>query len=374
MEGMRGVFATAVVCLAPALAWAAETAMPQPACSVQAPGGKWSDAAQWIAGLNDGAFLAALTPEQRDAWTGFSKRSTADWSRFQKQYLDRIADWRSHNLPNGAPALAFYPFGGPDAVNLLAFYPDAREYLMLGLEPVGCVPTNVADYNPDYFNQLRHGLNDVVAMGFFITENMRRDVTHTDLNGVLPLLLFLISRSGYTVDSVTPIAISPDGVAGPWASLAKHETPGVAIQFSDARHGARMLRYFSVNLANTALQRKPGSTKYLDNLPEAVTLLKAASYLMHKSTFSSIRTTILSKSRVVAEEDSGIPFHFFDSAGWDVHLFGAYSEPIQLFRKFEQDDLKAAYANGTGVQPLDFGVGYRHRDQSNLLVALRKTK
>ena len=195
---MRGVVATAVVCLAPALVWAA-TAAPQPACSVQAPGGKWSDAGQWIGGINNGAFASALTPDQRDAWNGFSKRSNSDWSRFQKQYLDHIALWRSHNLPNAAPGLAFYPFGGPDAVNLLAFYPDAREYLMVGLEPVGCVPTNIADYTPDYFDQLRHGLSDVVAMGFFITDNMRRDVTHTDLNGVLPLLLFLISRSGYSI-------------------------------------------------------------------------------------------------------------------------------------------------------------------------------
>ena len=55
-------------------------------------------------------------------------------------------------------------------------------------------------------------------------------------------------------------------------------------------------------------------------------------------------------------------------------MFGAYTEPIKLFKNFEQDDLKAAYASGAGVQPLDFGVGYRHRDQSNLLVAFRKGK
>jgi len=93
---------------------------------------------------------------------------------------------------------------------------------------------------------------------------------------------------------------------------------------------------------------------------------------MHKPYFSTIRGTILAKSRVVVEEDSGIPYRYFDQA-WDVRLFGTYSEPIQLFKDWNQDDLKTAYS-GTGVLPLDFGIGYRHRGQSNLLVAVRKTK
>ncbi len=76
----------------------------------------------------------------------------------------------------------------------------------------------------------------------------------------------------------------------------------------------------------------------------------------------------------MVEEDSGIPYHYFDQAGWDVHLFGTYSEPIQLFKSWSQADLKSAYSAGTGVQPLDFGIGYRHKDQSNLLVAVRKGK
>ena len=323
--------------------------------------------------MSDRAFSGAMTPEQQAAWADFSKHSNTDWSKLGKQYLDRISDWRSRHLPKAPAGLAFYPFGGPDAINLLAFYPDARDYVMLGLEPVGCIPSSIAAYAPDYFTELRRGLNDVASIGFFITENMRRDVTHTDLNGVLPLLLFLVSRSGYTVTDVTPIAISPEGVAGSWASLARHETPGVAIQFTDARHGVRTLRYYSIDLTNAALRRKPGSAQYLKNLPESVTLLKAASYLMHHDNFSEIRETILVKSRTVVEDDSGIPYRFFAPKTWDVHLFGSYSEPIKLFSKWEQGDLKAAYAAGGGVQPLDFGLGYRHKDQANLLVAVRRS-
>jgi hypothetical protein len=374
---MRVVLGLAVVLSLPAVLLCApeETAStpPHPPCAVQAPGGQWSAAAQWIAGLNEGSLSSGLTPEQHTAWTAFSKLSASDWAGLRRQYLDRIDAWRNRNL-SGAPSheVAFYPFGGPDAANLLAFYPDARDYIMVGLEPVGCVPSNVADYTPDYFTALRHSLSSVVALGFFKTDDMRRDVTQSDLNGVLPLLLFLVSRSGYAITDVVPIGISPAGVVAPSTTLPKVETSGVAIQFNDPRHGVRTLRYFSLNLENSRLKRKPGTTAYLKSLPDTITLVKAASYLMHKPYFSTIRGTILDKSRVVVEEDSGIPYRYFDQV-WDVRLFGTYSEPIQLFKDWNQDDLKTAYS-GPSVLPLDFGIGYRHRGQSNLLVAVRKTK
>lgn len=373
---MRGVLARFLVwCVFPLGAFAAGDAdSPQSACGLQPPGGDWSAAAQWVAGAGSNAFAAALTPEQRVAWSDFSRASASGWVNLRKQYLDRIEAWRSHNLPTAPASVAFYPFGGPDAANLLAFYPDAREYIMIGLEPVGCIPSSIADYTADYFTQLRTSLSDVVALGFFKTDDMRRDVTGSDLNGVLPLLLFLIQRSGSTVTDVAPIGISATGALAPSASLTKPETSGVAIQFTDARHGSRTLRYFALNLENSRLKRKPGTTRYLKGLPDTVTLVKAASYLMHKPYFSSIRAMILTKSRAVVEDDSGIPYHYFDPAGWDVHLFGTYSQPIQLFKNWSQDDLKASYDAGTGVQPLDFALGYRRRGQSNLLIAIRKGK
>ncbi len=379
MTSMRVVLATALVLSLPAMLVCAptETASPQSqtACAVQAPGGQWSAASQWLAGLNDSAFSAALTPEQHAAWNDFSRLSASDWANLRKLYLDRIDVRRNRNL-GSTPSreVAFYPFGGPDAANLLTFFPDARDYILVGLEPVGCIPSAIADYTPDYFTALRRSLSSVVALGFFKTEDMRRDVTQSDLNGVLPLLLFLVSRAGYSITDVAPIGISPTGVVAPSASLPKVETSGVAIQFNDARHGARTLRYFALNLENSRLKRKPGTTAYLNGLPDTITLVKAASYLMHKPYFSAIRGTILAKSRVVVEEDSGIPYRYFDPAGWDVRLFGTYFPPIQLFKDWNQDDLKAAYTAGAGIPPLDFAIGYRRRGQSNLLVAVRKPK
>ncbi|MBV9396741.1 MAG: hypothetical protein JO062_02110 [Bryobacterales bacterium] len=346
-------------------------AAPQTLCDVQPLNGQWPATAQFIAGLNEipGGTLPA---DQSRSWSDFSKVSSTDWRNLQKRYLSRVDAWRGRSLANvPGQQVAFYPFGGPDAANLLAFFPDAQRYIVIGLEPVGCIPTNLADYTPEYFAELRTNLSSVVANGFFRTKEMGGNFKQGSVNGVLPLMLFLIARSGFAIEDVAPIGISANGVIVS-GGQSKPETAGVAIRFSDPRHGSRVLTYFALNLQNSRLQRKPGTLKYLNELPAPVTLVKSASYLMHKGYFSTIRDLILSKSTLVIEDDSGIPYRYFDQTAWDLQLFGSYSDPIQLFKNWRQDDLKAAFEGRNEKQPLDFAIGYRHTGQSNLIVATRR--
>jgi hypothetical protein len=348
-------------------------------CSVQAPYGQWGPLAQFISGLDSTAYSLSMSAEQKSSWSSYSKVASADWVNLQHRYLDRIAAWRDRALGKARLGdVALYPFSGPDSANMFAFFPDAREYVMAGLEPVGCIPAGVQDYTSAYFSELRRSLEPVVALGFFRTNDMHREFAQGSVNGVLPLLLFLMTREGYSVVDVKTIAITQTGqvtlsansVDG--SSPPNGETGGVAIQFSDPRHGLRTLRYFSLNLQDSRIKRKPGTLKYFRSLPETSTLVKSASYLMHKDYFSTIRDLILSKSRVVVEDDSGVPLRFFQPAAWDVRLYGSYAEPIELFRNWHQEDLKAAFSSSKDVQPLDFAIGYRNRNQSNLLVAFRR--
>jgi hypothetical protein len=352
-------------------AYAETPAAQQVPCAVQPLNGQWSATAQFMAGIGESSGLSA---EQEHAWKAYSKVSGSDWRNLEKRYLSRIEAWRGHVLA-GVPSqqVAFYPFGGPDAANLLAFFPDAQRYIVIGLEPVGCIPSNLPDYTSGYFSELRSNLSSVVANGFFRTNEMGGNFKEGAVNGVLPLLIFLVARSGFTVEDVTPLGIAADGAIVTGAQI-KPETSGVAIRFSDARHGARILTYLALNLQNSRLQRKPGTVKYLNGLPAPVTLVKSASYLMHKGYFSTVRNLILAKSTLVVQDDSGIPYRYFDQSAWDVRLFGKYSDPIQLFKNWRQEDLSAAFDAQTDKQPLDFAIGYRHTADSNLLVAMRRTK
>jgi len=350
-------------------------ATPAPACTTQGPIGDWNAAAQLIAGASNAGYAGSMTDEQKAAWTDYSKTAAADWNRLKRRYVDRISAWRGKYLQK-APAVnsVFYPFSGPDATNPLAFFPDAGDYILVGLEPAGCVPSKVEDFTPEYWPALRQGWQTAASMGFFKTENMQRDLAEGPASGVLPVLLFLIARAGNSVVDVTPAGITPTGTLIASDDKAATETRGLTIHFKDPRQRLRTLRYFALNLQNRRLDRKPGTTKYLRALPPSGTLVKSASYLMHKRYFSTIRSIILDRSIVVIEDDSGIPYHyFFEPPQWDVRLFGAYDQPIDLFKTGLQEDLKAAYDARTGVEPLDFSIGYKWRqNESNLLLAVRK--
>ena len=340
-------------------------------CAVQPPSGAWAPLAQFVSGLNNSVY--SLPPAQQETWARHAEISTAGWASAQGRYLDPIGNWRDRTFdPSAATDLAFYPFSGPDAANVLAFFPHARQYVLMGLEPVGCVPAGLADYNAVYFSALRRSLDAILTVNFFRTKDMQEDFGSENLRGVLPVLLFMVARSGYAVTDVTRVTITPAGAVERVPSYVPGQTSGVSIRFVDAHQSTRELFYFSANLLDSHLRRRPGTMKYLANLPQANTLIKSASYLLHTPYFSMVRDAILLKSRLIVEDDSGIPFRFFDASSWDVRLYGTYKEPITLFRKWHQVDLETAFASTRDVRPLGFAIGYRHVRESNLLVATHR--
>lgn len=342
-------------------------------CEVQAPYGEWVPLAEFVSGLNSNMY--SLPADQKAVWTRHAELADSSWAIAQKRYLDPIETWRDRTLRNnGSASLAFYPFSGPDAANVLSFFPEAREFLLIGLEPVGCIPAGLSDYTASYFSALRRSLDAILTVNFFRTNDMELDFSGSNLRGVLPALLFLVARSGYSVVDVTPIVVTPAGSIARATDDEPGETSGVAIRFKDGHRRVRQLTYLSLNLQDSRLRRKPGTMKYLASLPETDTLIKSASYLLHTPRFSFVRDTILLKSRQIVEDDSGIPFRFFDPSTWDVNLYGAYTEPIYLFRRWRQDDLESAFASRRDVRPLGFAIGYRHIQEANLLVATHRGK
>ena len=335
--------------------------------------GEWDAKAKMIAGMKAPS-QAGMTPEQKAEWTTHARATDSEWRLLKARYLNKIDLWATRNIKDAAKdGVAFYPFGGPDAATLLTVYPGAAEYIMIGLEPAGRLPDSIDGYTPEYWSGVRQSLRSAVALGFFKTEEMEEDFSGEGVGGITPVLLLYIARSGFTVDDVVEVQVSPRGglVPPPAATTVKRPVRGVTIFFSDASGRQSKLTYLGLNLSDT-VKRRPDAMRYLDQLHSVKTLLKSASYLMHKPYFSAIRGIILKQSGIVVEDDSGIPFRFFHDNDWDVELFGSYSQPIKLFSDWQQDDLKQAYSS-SAVQPLGFGFGYRFLpDTSNLLLARRK--
>ncbi|MCS7189046.1 MAG: hypothetical protein RMJ66_04840, partial [Bacteroidia bacterium] len=130
--------------------------------------------------------------------------------------------------------------------------------------------------------------------------------------------------------------------------------------------------YLSLNAANAGLEKQVGSREFLSRLRPCVTLIKSASYLLFGPDFSEMRKLILTQSVGILQEDSGIPYRYFDTTAWRVQLYGVYHKPIPLFQRKYQPDLWQAYRS-LPVGHLPFGIGYHiFPGQSNLLWAVRR--
>ena len=93
--------------------------------------------------------------------------------------------------------------------------------------------------------------------------------------------------------------------------------------------------------------------------------------MTHHDEFSIIRGMVVDYSAAVFQDDSGVPYHFFEPTKWGVQLYGEYTKPYGSFAWLEQPDLRKAYLAG-GVKPLTLRLGYGFgKVTSNLLLAKR---
>lgn len=327
-------------------------------------------------------FLAGLpvrgTPlESHSTDPGWSTHATdldRAWEQLEKKQLSKIRAWAPQAL--GPPAEEtgpmFYMFSGPDFLYANAFFPNASTYILCGIEPVGAVP-NIDKIPrhilPSALANLRKSLDSVLSWSFFITKNMKVDLRQIQLSGTLPVLYVFLARAGCTIDSVTPVALDR---SGNFVLEGKSITPGVKILFLGPTGRNQTLYYFSSDLADWAIQANPGFGKFCEQQGAGVSLLKAASYLMHSNNFSMVRGFLLTHSKVILQDDSGIPFRFFDPRKWDIRLYGHYHGPINRFKEHPQPDLAQADAENKAA-PLEFSFGYQWQpSRSSLMVAIPK--
>jgi len=338
----------------------------------------YHDYALFIAGLsNPESVLAAY--EDQPAWVRHAKFFDHNWERFTRGRLAPMREWAAKELGSASAATVFYPFSGPDFVNVFALFPHAQTYLLIALEPVGVIPDFSARKEQNFFASLQRSLYDLLQLDFFKTNQMKSSIGKSELKGSLPVLMFFLAREQARVLDVQYWAMKPDGTIAESPALGPRDRPtgipGVRIVFaSPGEPGNQTLYYFQFNLANDSLERNQQFVPFLKSFGPVTTFAKAASYLMYKPHFSAIRQFILDQSLYVLQGDSGIPLRYFDPSDWNLRFYGTYAGPIALFRNCYQADMANIYRRGD-IQPLPFGIDYRHRARtSNLMFASKKVK
>ncbi len=331
-----------------------------------------TDLANFIAGLpvdsSSNMYKFSLSP----AWRTYNEESTLAWEKF-KNLSNKIINWRDKELPSSKQKIEtlFYPFGGPDYLFANLYFPNARNYILFGLENPGSVP-QIDFSNKDslsyILNLYKKALEDVIQLGFFKTVDMKTDLKNKAIDGTAPIIILFLARSGKQIIDVNPMNINDNGQIVPVTGTKKY--CGIQIDFRNPGDtGLCHVYYFSTNLADPSLSANKPVFSYLKNLdPKSISMLKSASYLMHKSYFSIIRNTVLNKSIMILQDDSGISYKFFDHSIWDITLFGSYTKPVPMFINHYEADLFEAYKNVSN--PIDFRYGYNTK--SDILLAKKK--
>jgi hypothetical protein len=308
-------------------------------------------------------FLAGLpvkgTPLAKQAanpdWTAYAADFDRDWKRFDEEQLTKIRAWAAESL---GPAFKdrgplYYMFSGPDFLYAHAFFPNAGTYILSGIEPVGSTPDISRiprDALPSSLVNLRKSLDSVFGRGYFITKYMMADLKHTELNGTLPVLYVFLARAGCTIDSVTMVALDS---AGKLVKPGKETTPGVKIVFHGAKGPPQTLYYFACNLMDSAIKANPGFIKFCEQQGQGVSFLKAAAYLMAADNFSMVRDFLLARSKLILQDESGIPYRFIEPEKWDIKIYAKDRDLTKPVR-------------------LPFSFGYEQQSASSLMVATPK--
>ncbi|HEY2801498.1 MAG TPA: hypothetical protein VGI85_12940 [Chthoniobacterales bacterium] len=322
--------------------------------------------------------MAPLT--QDPEWQRHAAVFDQAWSKLSARQFNGIRDWEANYLSEatGPLSVLFYLFSGPDFLYANHFFPDASTYILAGTEPIGPLPDVAQLSGPAMGPALQNfetALNSVLSFSFFITKDMKTDLQHAELKGTLPVFYVFLARSGKTITDVTFITLNKTGdpQINTDSSAGGSLTPGVRITFVGAPESRpQTLYYFTTDLSDDGIRSHPGFLKFCEQQGTGDSLLKSASYLMFGPGFATARKFLLTHSKVIVQDDSGIPIAAFDPAQWNLRLFGAYEGPIDIFKQHFQPELQGLY-QASHPPSIAFGIGYRwQRDQSTLVVAQHK--
>ena len=332
-----------------------------------------NDVARFLAGMPvpENSPLAPLTRDP--AWQQHAAFFEEQFTKLNVRQLQKVHAWQETYLPESVQPIpvAFYMFSGPDFLYVDQFFPKAAVYVLCGKESLGPPPDPLRIANlSGALGNLENAMKSSLNTTYFITKDMKVDLHEQNLNGALPILYAFLARADKSITNVTFGSLSSGGV---FQESARAGSPGVRIRYSDNQSGnSQTMYYFTTDISDGGIKSSPGFLKFCHRLGVGSSFLKSSSYLMFENGFATIRNFILEHSKIIVQDDSGIPIANLDPSKWNVRLFGVYLGPIELFKQHYQPRLRELFAQ-SNPPPLEFGFGYQwNYKEANLIVAERK--
>ena len=314
-------------------------------------------------------------------WNEYSSRVNTAFSKMKETRLKPMQEWIQSVVSDkiNDTSLLFYPFSGADFLHAYYLFPEANDYVLLAQEKIGEIPdinSMKSDELKNYLNAVDQSLIDIYKRSYFITKRMSVDTkAGSELNGLLPLFYWFIARTDHEIINVSTVFIDSSSVLQQRemnTEISKNLIEGVKFLFRKKGHEKiKSVTYFNCDISNDGFIENPEFKKYLNSVRPGNSFVKSASYLMHYGSFSDIREIVQQKSQSILEDDTGIPYKYFDGLEWDINLFGMYVMPVKDFSESRfQIDLNEAYSNMDmykGKLPFSLGYHWGSKAQNQML-------
>ena len=280
------------------------------------------------------------------------------WENLKEKKHTPIRSWMNTNFDESSKNAKslYYPFGGPDFSYAFAFYPNVKNYILVGLEPVGSLK-DLGNFDLKSSTQFLKDMKQVLfysmSYGFFRTKDMAKQFN--DKSGALNVMLFFLKQNNADLGKITQMKWD-NGTLKDMDANDKSKADCVHIEFQIDKV-SHSLYYFSQDLSNDGLKKRPSFNEWVSKQGTFCSLVKSASYLMHHDAFSATRDYLINNSVIHIQDDSGIKYCDMLKSKKKVKIFGSYSKTISLFSHMIQSDLKKAYA-AKNIPDLSFSIGY----------------
>ena len=294
--------------------------------------------------------------KNRPSLEKYSKFIRNAWSRLYKDSLGHVPGWTKKNLSKYIEKFdtLFYPFGGPDVSYAISFFPNAKRYVLVGLEPLGNFDQIESSLKSDeYYGSLQTAFSTYLEKGYFVTSEMQKHLSNKSVRGGLNLVILALKKLGFGIQKIESCFVNANG------EIVQFDQDGIdCVKLICQKNSQeKEIYYIRANLDNENV-RLDNLIKFVKQF-EFATFVKSSSYAMHNRNFSKIRSFILDQTNCILQDDTGVPFNFFRK-NWDIHIFGDYIEPtLAVFHVYKQNSLKEYYLkNKAGAIP--FPIGYRY--------------
>jgi|SRR6185312_3234007 len=342
---------------------------------------KYNDIGRYIAGMKADSGSPYEKYETDSVWMKFHKEFDTAFQDLTIKRLVPMSKWASAELAQEQKSTLpiFYPLSGPDILHANTFFPNAKMYHLYALERNGALPDLDKMKKKDrenYIKEVYSSLGDVFTKSYFITRKMMTALTANNVNGTLPLICVFLVRTGHEILNVQYCHLNNDGSEALLNkdSLGTHHNDFVKVYFKNNTGGSlQTVTYMRCNIQNEYYAKDTALQNYFSKMPPSITYLKSASYILHYKQFTSFKDVILSKSKSILEDDTGIPYKYFTKDKWDVTLYGVYDKPVKDFSGVFQEDLQKAYQDTAvnKVRKLPFSLGYHWGSSKQNLIRAR---